>query len=70
MDCKTEARQATTTLSRGAPATRVPREAEWEFAGFPGRLRNSHKISYNILATIKGTQIFCKFKKKLKKCLT
>ena len=55
MDCKTEARQATTTLARGEPARRVPRQAEWEFAGWTWR--NSHLISYTILITL-GANIF------------
>jgi len=50
MDCTTIARQATTTLSRGVPARRVPRRAEWDL---PGGLHNSKLINY--IALIKYT---------------
>ncbi len=55
MDSKTVARQATTSLARGEPARRVPRQAEWEFAGWTWR--NSHLISYTILITL-GANFF------------
>jgi len=33
-------------LARGEPARRVPRQAEWEFAGWTWR--NSHLIGYTV----------------------